>query len=628
VNRHLAAARQLMGAGRTDLAAGELRAAIAQDPQDGAAHALLGLCLTNDGHHSEALAASDAALRLRPEDAFVWRVRSVIHLNLHRAQDAEAAGQRAIELDPRHAQGFVGRGQARLLAGRHEDALADFDTALSLDPEHAYAHDVRARTLTLMGRNDAAAEAAHQALRLAPGSATAHAARGMQLLHAGDREGAQTEYREALRLDPQSNWARLGLIEALKARNPVYRRLLRGLLLLQRSRGRAAQTGGRFSWTPLVVVVLIRAGLFDGITPTLRPLFIPAVALIYVAIVVAWSARPLFNALLRLSPDGRHLLSPQETHEANGVAACLGAGAVLGVLWAATGGTAFALAGASSTVLSLLVVVATFRTRAARMLWALGAASAGLMLAGLAAAVAYHHAGLPGQSLVPLMILAPIAATLMSTWAWGPARRRRRRTLRFPRRSGHGRQDPAPMPRRLAWPLLAIGLFAGMGLLGSLHGGARLGGGAVSAVAFAAAVVLPAARPVVRRARASSKSAGLVGLVGLGMAALGSGVAAVITRRVPVEGSFALALLLLAGYALVLGADSLSRRRRLAAWVTGCALVVVTCGAAALLGGHTHGPDSALTGPLGTWAGTGLFGLLLTPLLARIRRPRRLAARP
>jgi hypothetical protein len=485
-----------------------------------------------------------------------------------------------------------------------------------------------------MGRNDAAAEAAREALRIAPESATAHAARGLQLLHAGDREGAQAEYREALRLDPQSNWARLGLIEALKARNPVYRRVLRGLLLLQRSAGRAVTDGARFNWAPLIIALFL-VGLFQGISnsPALRPLFIAGLVLVYAAIVVAWAARPLFNGVLLLTADGRHLLTPEERREGTLVAACLATAATMGVLWALTDGRAFALAGVSMTVVSYLVVAATVCTRPWRrwLLWVLGSTSVGVMLAGVAASVASHGGALPDGSPVGLMVLAPGFATAASIVVGRSRRSRGLVTLSsFRRTPGLTRSDTEPMAparRWVAWPLLAFGLVAGMGLLGSLHGGARLGGGAFCATAFAAAVVLPAVRPVVRRARASSGRPALILLAALATAALGSGAAAVATRRVPVEGGFALALLLLAACALVLGADTPARRRRLAAWVAGCALLVVACGVAALLGGRTHGPDSALTGPLATWAGAGLFGLLLTPLLARVRRPRRLVAR-
>jgi lipoprotein NlpI len=625
VSRHVEAARGLIATGRTDLAERELRTALAQHPDDGAAHTLLSLCLTNEGRHDHALEASTAALRLLPDNSFVWRVRSVVFLNLGRAGDAEAAAQRAIGIDPDHAHAFIARGQARLLAGRRLEALADFDIALSLDPENAFAHDIRARTLTLVGRNEAAADAAAEALRLAPASPTAHAARAWQLLHAGDRDGARDEFRESLRLDPESNWARLGLVEALKARNPVYRFLLRGLL-------RMGRMGRRQAW---IVIALLAAARVAGIATVdhggAGTYVLAAVALTFLGFVVAAAARPLFNAVLRWTPDGRDLLTAAEHRESMLVAACVFAGALFAASWAVTGEAAFGLAGASTALLSILVVSATRMRgrRRRRIVWTAGGASVLAMFMGLGVALVADGGRLPSHSYVPVAIAAPILATFGTPLI----RRRSRPAFRLPwrrarRRPAASEAPPAPRTSRwVTWPLTAIGLLAGMGLLGSLQGSERLGGLGLCAAGFGAAVAFPALRRVIRRARAASSTGTLVLLVTLAALTALSFAAVVTTRHVPAEGAFALALYLLAASALVLDADSMVRRRRLAAWVAACALLTAGCGLAALAGGHTQGPDAAFVGPLATWAGTGLFGLLLTPLLARIRSPRRLLIR-
>lgn len=628
MSHHVAAARRLIAAGRTDLAERELRAALTRHPDDGTAHALLSLCLTNEGRHDQALETSADALRLLPQNAFAWRVRSMVFLNLGQAGDAEAAAQRALAIDPESAHGFIARGQARLLAGRRREALADFDTALSLDPESAFAHQIRARTLTLIGRNDAAADAAAEALRLAPESPTAHAARAWQLLHAGDREGAREEFRESLRLDPQSNWARLGLVEALKARNPVYRLLLRGLLRIGRMGRREA----------CVVIALIAAARVAGIAALRNGAsghyVAAAVAAVYLTLVVAVTARPLFNALLRMAPDGRDLLSADERRESALVVACLAGGALLAASWAVTGDDALALAGAATALLSLLVVTAV-RTpgRRRRVIWALGVLSAVAMLVGLGLALAVDGGRLSAPSYVPVAIAAPMFVAFGAPLI---GRGRRRAALSLPRRGRLPRPAvPEPPPSSGApashwsrWPLTVVGLLAGFGLLGSLHEGAGLGGLGLCAAGFGVAVALPAMRPVVRRARAASSTRTLVLLAALAVLTAASCAAALVTRIAPAKGAFVLALYLLAASALVLDTRSPIRRRRLAVWVAGCALLAGASGLAALASGQTHGPDAAFTGPLAAWAGTGLFGLLLTPLLARAPGPRRLLARP
>src|SRR6185295_5916341 len=61
---------------------------------------------------------------------------------------------------------------------------------------------------------------------------------GWALLHAGDAKRALEHFREALRLDPELEFARAGVVEALKARNPIYRVMLLYFLWMARLSGR------------------------------------------------------------------------------------------------------------------------------------------------------------------------------------------------------------------------------------------------------------------------------------------------------------------------------------------------------------------------------------------------------
>src|SRR3712207_7475219 len=58
-------------------------------------------------------------------------------------------------------------------------------------------------------------------------SSDLHANRGWQEAHRGNYEQAMAHFREALRIDASLEWAREGVVEVLKARNPVYRVMLR-----------------------------------------------------------------------------------------------------------------------------------------------------------------------------------------------------------------------------------------------------------------------------------------------------------------------------------------------------------------------------------------------------------------
>jgi hypothetical protein len=65
-----------------------------------------------------------------------------------------------------------------------------------------------------------------QALRAGREDSLFHANEGWRLLGAGDQREAERRFREALRLDPNCEYAREGVIAALKARHFAYRVIL------------------------------------------------------------------------------------------------------------------------------------------------------------------------------------------------------------------------------------------------------------------------------------------------------------------------------------------------------------------------------------------------------------------
>src|SRR5205085_1539069 len=82
---------------------------------------------------------------------------------------------------------------------------------------------------------------AHAALARVPEDAFSHANQGWTLLHEGKPRKALEHFREALRLEPEMEFARLGIVEALKARNLIYGLMLRYFLWMDR-------LGGTVQW--------------------------------------------------------------------------------------------------------------------------------------------------------------------------------------------------------------------------------------------------------------------------------------------------------------------------------------------------------------------------------------------
>jgi tetratricopeptide (TPR) repeat protein len=165
-------------------------------------------------------------------------------------EDAYRAVQEALRLDPADADSFALLSSIELARNRWLAALEAAEQALALNAEHVGAANLRAMALVRLGRKAEAMESVDYALGRAPDNAFSHANQGWNRLHQNDPLKAQEHFREALRLDPNLDYAREGMLEALKARNPVYRIMLAYFLWLGRQ-------SSRFQWAFII-------GIFFG----------------------------------------------------------------------------------------------------------------------------------------------------------------------------------------------------------------------------------------------------------------------------------------------------------------------------------------------------------------------------
>lgn len=319
--------------GRAELAEREYRRALLEDPHDADAHALLALVLAEqETRRAEALDEARAAVGLAPDDPFAHYAESRVHLEAERWDDAQASAEQAIRLDPYDPGNHVVLAAAHLGRRRWQDALNAADAALELEPDHTGAANLRATALTYLGRKDEAGVTMHGALARDPENSHTHANQGWMLLHRGDRVAALNHFRESLRLDPENDWAREGLVEALKARNPLYAGMLRYFLWMDRLPPRTRWMVILGGWLGYQFVRgASRAN--PGLEPWVMPLMIAYLAFV----LLSWTAPQIFNAVLLASRDGRYVLSPEQRWSGGWMAAGVTAAVAATVAAVATG---------------------------------------------------------------------------------------------------------------------------------------------------------------------------------------------------------------------------------------------------------------------------------------------------
>ena len=93
---------------------------------------------------------------------------------------------------------------------------------------------IRDRALHEQGRRGESAEIASAQLARDPEDAMAHYNRAYAHLSAGEQEEAEAHFLESLRLDSSNEAARIGMMEAIRARSELYRRFLRAYFWLRR----------------------------------------------------------------------------------------------------------------------------------------------------------------------------------------------------------------------------------------------------------------------------------------------------------------------------------------------------------------------------------------------------------
>jgi tetratricopeptide (TPR) repeat protein len=315
---HLDRALLLYHQSRFDMAAQELNRVLAETPHDARAHSLLGLCLMRQDKLPEAQAEVDQAVGIAPDEPFSHYCRSIVLEHRNRLPDAETAAREALTLDTANVDFYAQLGAVLFRQKKWQAALDASLEGLKFDAEHAGCTNLRSMALTQLGRQQEAIATVDSALARDPDNEYAHTNKGWALLHEGKPKEALIHFREALRLDPNYQYAQSGIVEALKARNFVYRWMLAYFLWMSRLSDGAKWgviLGGYFGARFLRNVA--------NNSPGLEPWIAPILIAYFVFVMLTWFAVPLFNLLLRLNKFGRHAISKDQRTSSNWFGLCL-----------------------------------------------------------------------------------------------------------------------------------------------------------------------------------------------------------------------------------------------------------------------------------------------------------------
>lgn len=171
------------------------------------------------GHFDEAVKAFELALRVHPEDPYVYDALGAAYARLGRWSLAVGLYGKAIQLKPDYATAYHNRGVAYYSAGRYDLAIQDFTWAIDSEPFDPQLFYLRGRSYLGSLESDNALSDFNRSLALDPYEPAVLTARGRVYLRLGKYREAYGDLSQAIGIMPTA--------EAYDVRSLVLRGLSR-----------------------------------------------------------------------------------------------------------------------------------------------------------------------------------------------------------------------------------------------------------------------------------------------------------------------------------------------------------------------------------------------------------------
>ena len=138
------------------------------------------------------------AIRLDPDDSWLYYMRGNANLGQRLYDEAIADYDEAIHLSPDFAEAYYWQGRAKHSLERYDEAIADYDEAIQLLPDFAEAYYWQGRAKHSLERYDEAITNYDEAIRLDPNDLHAYCYRAKAKMKIGELTSAQLDLRLAL----------------------------------------------------------------------------------------------------------------------------------------------------------------------------------------------------------------------------------------------------------------------------------------------------------------------------------------------------------------------------------------------------------------------------------------------
>jgi Tfp pilus assembly protein PilF len=296
----------------------ELQKNLSSDPNNTDILSLLSICKSEEKKYDEAEKLIKIAISLDPANPYLIYGYSKVLFDQEKFIEAEKYIREAIRLEPQNADFFGLLAAIYLNKKEWEKALEFANKGLKISPDHITCLNLRSTALLKRNKKEDSYATISEALNYDPNNAITHANLGWGLLEKGEHKKALEHFKKSLQIDPQSEFAKEGLVEALKARHFIYRLFLKYVFWIGNLKGKA-QWGiliGFYAGSKLLKSIAAS-------NPSLKPFIMPVVFLYILFAISTWIIGPFTNLFLRLNIYGRYALSRTEILASDFVGASL-----------------------------------------------------------------------------------------------------------------------------------------------------------------------------------------------------------------------------------------------------------------------------------------------------------------
>ena len=280
--------------------------ALTENAEDFDAKYFLAQCYFQLDNIDKAFTVITDLRKIYPNEAEIYFLLSQIHLHESRFKEANENVDIAIEINPDNENYFGQKAYILINTKQFERALDFANEGLRINSKNTFCLNARTTALTKLNRKDEAASSIENLLNDNPENAYSHANVGWSHLESNKPKEALKHFKEALMLDPNLDYARSGMLAAMKSKNKIYNLYLRYSFWIS----------NKSQKNQYIFII----GLYIAYRVALKLLSASGLTIIAIPLIIAyllfalgsWIMDPLSNMILLFDKFGKYLLDKKD----------------------------------------------------------------------------------------------------------------------------------------------------------------------------------------------------------------------------------------------------------------------------------------------------------------------------